>query len=145
MQRLEALTCAMALAPGVYARNRMFDLFTKVALSHARRRAMTLRGIVRHLGHACAVSVLPDNDRCAAGASPGSSQAARFILRYQIPQMSLERASSISRLELAIVRLLATRAQIPCLPASDADRTLVQNALMQLLLGNDEAQIAKAD
>jgi len=129
----------MALAPGVYARNRMFDLFNKAAISRARCRAITLRDIVRHLGHACAVSVLPDNDGFAAG----SSRAARFILRYQIPQMYLERVASISRLELAIVRLLATRAQISFLPADDADRTLVQDALMRLLLADDETQIAK--
>ena len=55
--RVEALTVAMALAPGVYARNRMFELFANAGVKRAKSRAATLRGIVKHLGRACALTL----------------------------------------------------------------------------------------
>jgi len=133
---LEALTCAMALAPGVYSRNRMFDFFAKAGIARAKCRAAVLRGIVRHLGHAHAVSLSPE-DAVASGESG-------FVLRYQIPQMRLERLAFISRLELAVLRLLATRASATCLPADDADHALVEDALARLLVKNDTSDIALA-
>ena len=50
---LEALTLAMALAPGVYARNRHFALFKQhPEVARARARAAVLRGLVRQLSGA---------------------------------------------------------------------------------------------
>ena len=40
-----ALTVAMAIAPGVYARNRMFAFYKHPGVARARARAATLRGM----------------------------------------------------------------------------------------------------
>lgn len=125
--RIEALTVAMALAPGVYARNRMFELFANFALRRAKSRAATLRGIVKHLGRACALTLVRE----------GGEQA--FVLRYQIPAMHLSRVVELSRVELATLRLLASRANVSCLPPEEGDRALVESTLARLLAAGDAA------
>lgn len=130
-RKLEALTVAMAIAPGVYARNRMFDFFNKAGVSRAKSRAATLRGIVRHLGRARAVTVAIDD------AVVGTPAGAEFVLRYQIPALRLSRVVELSRLELATLRVLAGKAGASCLPPDEADRALVDAALAQLLVSND--------
>ncbi len=129
--RVEALTVAMALAPGVYARNRMFDLFANVGVQRAKSRAATLRGIVRHLGRASSLALEPGGDG--------------FVLRYEIPVMSLSRVVELSRVELATLRVLASRASAPCLNADDEDRVLVDTSLARLLdAGGDTGNLARA-
>lgn len=117
--RIEALTVAMALAPGVYARNRMFALFKEPAVQRAKSRAATLRGIVKHLGRACAVTLVREN--------------ADFVLRYQIPVLRLVRVAELSRVELAALRVMASKAGAPCLHPEEGDKTLVETALARLL------------
>ena len=53
----EAVTVAMIVAPGVYARNRMFDFFRTASAKRARARAATVRGLVPQLARATAVTV----------------------------------------------------------------------------------------
>jgi len=131
--RVEALTVAMALAPGVYARNRMFDLFANVGVQRAKSRAATLRGIVRHLGRASSLVL--------ALALEGGG----FVLRYEIPVMSLSRVVELSRVELATLRVLASRAGAPCMSADDEDRALVDTSLARLLdAGGDTGNLARA-
>ena len=137
--RIEALTVAMALAPGVYARNRMFTLFANPAVQHAKSRAATLRGIVKHLDRACAVTLAREGE--------GRNAAAEidFVLRYQIPALRLTRVAELSRVELATLRLLASRAGASCLPPEDEDRTIVEAALARLMLaGGDSDTLARA-
>ncbi|AKV00903.1 hypothetical protein AKJ09_07566 [Labilithrix luteola] len=133
------MTVAMAIAPGVYARNRMFEFFNKAGVSRAKSRAATLRGIVRHLGRARAVTVAIDD------AVAGTPAGAEFVLRYQIPAIRLARVVELSRLELATLRLLAARAGASCLPPDEADRALVDAALAQLLVSGegDVARVTK--
>ena len=129
--RVEALTVAMALAPGVYARNRMFELFANVGVQRAKSRAATLRGIVRHLGRASSLTL----EREHAG----------FALRYEIPVMSLSRVVELSPVELATLRVLASRAGAPCMNADDEDRALVDASLARLLdADGDTGNLARA-
>jgi hypothetical protein len=137
--RVEALTVAMALAPGVYARNRMFDLFASAAVQRAKARAAALRGLVKHLARASDVSL---EEQASARALGGASD---FALRYQIPAMSLTRAVDLSRVELATLRVLAANAGVEALPLDGADRSLVDSALAQLLIaGGDTGNLARA-
>lgn len=129
--RIEALTVAMALAPGVYARNRMFELFANTGVKRAKSRAATLRGIVKHLGRACALTLERDSSEgCAARDANGQVD---FVLRYEISSMRLTRVVELSRVELAALRVLAARAGAPCLLPDDEDRALVETALTRLL------------
>jgi len=141
--RVEALTVAMALAPGVYARNRMFELFANAGVKRAKSRAATLRGIVKHLGRACALTLERDaSEGCAGRDATGQVD---FVLRYEIPLMRLTRVVELSRVELAALRLLAARAGAPCLPPDDEDRSMVERALARLLLaGGDTGNLARA-
>ncbi len=141
--RVEALTVAMALAPGVYARNRMFALFANPGVRRAKSRAATLRGIVKHLGRACALTL----ERNEADGSAGRDATGQidFVLRYEIPVMRLTRVVELSRVELAALRLLAMRAGAPALGADDDDRALVATALARLLLaGGETSDLARA-
>lgn len=129
-ERLESLTVAMALAPGVYARNRMFALFANPAVQRAKARAAALRGIVKHLGRATAITLAQDGE---------------FVLRYEIPTLRLSRVAELSRVELATLRLLAVRADArtdgtPCLAPEAEDRALVETALARLLLAGEEME-----
>lgn len=130
--RVEALTVAMALAPGVYARNRMFDLFAIVAVQRAKARAATLRGLLKQLGRASSLTLERQDDL-------------GFVLRYEIPAVSLSRTVELTRVELATLRVLASRAGAPCMSADHEDRTLVDTSLARLLdAGGDTGNLARA-
>ncbi len=136
--RVEALTVAMALAPGVYARNRMFELFASVGVQRAKARAATLRGIVKQLGRASALALEREGH-------DGGSGERGFVLRYEIPAMSLSRVAELTRIELATLRVLASRAGAPCMGAEDEDRVIVDTALARLLdAGGDTGNLARA-
>jgi hypothetical protein len=90
-----------------------------------------LRGIVKHLARASSLSLEP--------AELG------FVLRYEIPLISLSRVVELSRVELATLRVLATRAGAPCMNADDDDRVLVDTSLARLLdAGGDTGNLARA-
>jgi len=125
-RRIEALTVAMALAPGVYARNRMFSFFASSAVQRAKSRAATLRGIVKHLGRAGGITLTLE-----AGQS-------NSVLRYEIPSVRLSRVVELSPIELATLRLLASRAGATSLPPEDGDRTLIDTTLAGLLIAGAE-------
>lgn len=136
--RVEALTVAMALAPGVYARNRMFELFASAAVQRAKARAATLRGIVKHLGRASEVTLEREGSMRDVTGEPD------FVLRYQIPALSLSRVAELSRVELATLRVLAANAGVDALPLDASDRTLVETALARLLVaGGDTGNLAR--
>jgi hypothetical protein len=120
----------MALAPGVYARNRMFDLFASPAVQRAKSRAATLRGVVRQLGRA---------------SDPRLSGESEFVLRYEIPALRLARVVELTTVELATLRILAERAGVTCLASEASDRERVEGALARLLLaGGDTGNLARA-
>jgi hypothetical protein len=137
--RVEALTVAMALAPGVYARNRMFALFADAGVQRAKARAATLRGIVKHLGRACALTLERE------GPVRDATGEIDFVLRYQIPAMRLSRVAELTRVELATLRVLGARAGAACLPPDGDDRALVDATLARLLTaGGDTGNLARA-
>jgi len=120
---VEALTIAMAAAPGVYSRNRHFFLHERAETKVAKRRAALLRGILRHLPKACDLQV--------------SAEPARpVVLTYRLVDLSFERRCEISPVELACLRYLARRAGRPVPGASDegaeADTRAVEGVLARL-------------
>jgi hypothetical protein len=117
----EAVTVAMIVAPGVYARNRMFDFFRTTSAKRARARAATVRGIVPQLGRAKAVSVTESGE-------------GRWTLRYTIPAVNFTRVVELTCAELAALRIVAERANVHALPSNDGDRDLVAKSLAKLML-----------
>lgn len=134
----EALEVAMAMAPGVYARNRMFSFFERHDGKRARARALVLRGIVRHLARADVVTLE------LAGGEGATAADSRFILRYTLPSMHLSRAAELSRVELAVVRVLAGRAGTTCLAPEPDDHRCIDEALGHLLAVGDDARLPDA-
>lgn len=122
-KHVEALTVAMIVAPGVYARNRMFELFQSAGARRARTRAGIVRGIVPQLARATAVTV------------SGESRAGdtTYVLRYMVPAVRLTRVVELSAAELAALRLVAERSNIRTLPAGGGDKDLVARALAKLM------------
>jgi len=121
----------MALAPGVYSRNRMFQLFREPAVKRAKVRAASLRGIVAQLARASAVTLERDTS--------GRAGRVDHVLRYQIPAMRMTRVVELSAVELATLRIMAARARLACLPPDVADGGLVNVTLARLLEGSDDA------
>lgn len=117
----EAVTVAMIVAPGVYARNRMFDFFRSPSAKRARARAATVRGVVPQLGRAASVSVT------AAGEG-------RWTLRYVIPAVSFTRVVELTSAELAALRTVAERTGVHALPSTEDDKALVAKSLAKLML-----------
>jgi hypothetical protein len=122
-RRLEALTLAMAIAPGVYVRNRMFELFTHPSVVRARTRASVLRGVVRQLGLASDVTVETEV----------RSSETSYVLRYRIASMRMSRVVDLTRAELSAIRVLGAKAGLSCLPPDEEDRHRVDGALAHLL------------
>lgn len=119
---VESLTVAMALAPGVYSRNRMFALFAQAGVPRAKFRAATLRGLVKQLKNAQGITV--------------ESEGAEHVLRFQLPALRMSRVAQLTSLELATLRILAARAGLPCLPPEAEDRALVDATLARLIEGS---------
>lgn len=136
----EALCVAMAMAPSVYARNRMFAFFERYDGKRARARASALRGIVRHLARARKVTL----ERAFEGISSAGPCAARFVLRYELPSVHLSRAAELTRVELAVVRVLASRAGVTCLALEPDDPRCIDEVLHHLLSVGGEGRAAEA-
>ena len=126
-KHVEALSVAMAIAPGVYARNRMFDLFNLPGVQRAKTRAAIIRGIVAHLPRATTLSVTSEGGPRDARGEPV------WVLRYTIAELRLTRVVELSPTELSAVRVLAQRANIHALPAEANDKTVVDATLARLL------------
>lgn len=120
---VETLTVAMVIAPGVYARNRLFDFFTQEGARRARTRAALLRGIVRQLGRASSVLIHREE----------RGGEVVHVLRYAIPALRLSRVVELSSAELAVTRLLAEKANVHTLPSDAGDKALVDRVLARLL------------
>ena len=119
-----ALTVAMAIAPGVYARNRMFAFYKHPGVMRARARAATLRGMVRQLrglqGEVCDFAF-------QRGVGRGS-------VRYRIARLHLDRSVDLTELEAACFAYIAARAGVEAVSATADDRVLVESALKRLAL-----------
>jgi hypothetical protein len=122
----DALTVAMALAPGVYARNRLFSFFKDPRVKAARTRAGVLRGVVRQLG----TKQVQVESVCFGSAANGE-----VVLRYRIPALQYERTLELTALEAACLRVLAARAKVAGLDPLPGDRAMVDGALRRLAHG----------
>ena len=134
--RVEALTVAMALAPGVYVRNRMFDFFRRDSVRRARTRASALRGIVPQLARAQCITLTCDGEPRSPAGEPV------WVLRYAIPELRMSRVVELSPTELAALRMMATRAGVHALAADDADRARIDAALARLLESDQRAAVS---
>jgi hypothetical protein len=118
----DALTVAMALVPGMYARNRMFALHREPEVRRARARASMIRGVVRQL----------------TGAHGEIEELAlvRFgevsLLRYRLPQVRLERRVELTEIERACLIFLADRTGVRGLHATPEERAQIDAALKRL-------------
>jgi hypothetical protein len=130
--RVEGLTVAMALAPGVYTRNRMFAFFTQDYVMRARTRASVLRGIVPQLGRATNLSLT----------SEARGDGHVFVLRYAVTTLRLTRVVELTPVELSALRVLGGRAGLVALPPDESDRVVVERALAKLIVPDDSQSTA---
>lgn len=116
-----ALTVAMAVAPGVYARNQHFALHQRDEVKRAKKRAAFLRGALRHLPRAREVDLRVEANGVVH-------------LHYRVPELRFERNAELSPLEGACLRYLARRAGVQAFGSDDgdADRAAVERALAHL-------------
>jgi hypothetical protein len=141
-KQIEALTVAMIVAPGVYARNRMFELFSSPGARRARTRAGIIRGIVPQLARARAVTVSLE----ALGDRPkdrASNPPATFVLRYVVTAVRLTRVVELSAVELAALRRISERANVRVLPPAEGDAELITSALASLMDGDVAVDVAR--
>jgi hypothetical protein len=118
----EALTVAMALAPGVYSRNRHHTLHQDPRVRHARRRASLLRGLVRQLAGAEG----PLESVVMERTTP------YVLVRYRITRVGVDRVAQLTRIEAACVLHLASRAGIAGFEPTADDRAQLFVALHRL-------------
>ena len=118
----EALTVAMALVPGMYARNKLFAFHREPEVRRAKERAAMIRGVVRQLAG-------------AHGAIEGLAivrHGGIVELRYRVPQVHFERRVELTESEQACVAFLAARAGVTGLPETHEDRAHIDGALKRL-------------
>jgi hypothetical protein len=133
----EALTVAMAMVPGVYARNRHFALYADPRMRRARARASLLRGLARQLAGA-------EGPLDALAIERDTSVVA---LRYRVTHLGMRRMAALSPVEAACVFHLATRAGVPGIAPTGEDETRLFAALGRLAASGeavDEAIAAMA-
>ncbi|HVK64014.1 MAG TPA: hypothetical protein VM694_06055 [Polyangium sp.] len=111
---LEALLVALVLVPGTYSRNRFFALYTDPEAARVRRRAKLLRSVIAEVtqsdparrGHIVAI-----DERDDGGAT----------FTYVVPSLNLRRTTTLSELELAIVRYTLAHRAGSIAPATSPD------------------------
>src|SRR5690606_29794367 len=99
---LDGLLCALVLVPNSFSRNRFFSLFSHPEAHGVRRRASRLSSIVRHLaGHAEPEAVVVEE-------RPLCEE--RWLLRYRVPEVGMDRTAILGPLEEAVLRYALFRA-----------------------------------
>ena len=118
----DALIVAMALVPGMYARNKLFALHREPEVRRARARAAMIRGVVRQLagerGEPEAIALVRHGDVS--------------VLRFRIPQVSFERKVELTEIERSCLLFLATRAGVRGLHVTVEERAHIDAALKRL-------------
>ncbi len=112
----------MAVAPGVYARNRLFAFHKHPDVRRAKARAAILRGLVRQLSG-------------LQGATSGlviERTQGRAVVRYRVDSLRFERRTELSEVEAACLLYLAGRAGAGELRATAEDRALLHATLHRL-------------
>ena len=118
---VDALTAAMAMVPGLYSRNRMFERFERPDVRRARSRARMLRSLLRF--------VTREDSRLTVS-DVGDH---RHRLSYKLPQLRLERTVQMTEFELAVLRVMVSKGPCPAtLAEQPSDRPRVESALALL-------------
>ena len=125
---VESLTVAMAIAPGVYSRNRFFELFKTAEVRRARTRALVVRGIVQHL------TLLAREGSDVANALTVERRGARVGFRYRVAALHFERRTELSTLESACVLYLAEKGGVSGLAPTEGEKEAIRTALRRLSL-----------
>jgi hypothetical protein len=118
----EALVVAMALVPGMYARNKLFALHREPEVRRARARAAMIRGVVRQLA----------GERGPAEEVAMVRHGEVTLLRYRVPTVQFERRVELSEIERACVVYLATRAGVRGVHMTGEERAHIDAALKRL-------------
>lgn len=132
-REIEALTVAMIVAPGVYVRNRMFDLFDTPGAKRARVRSSVVRGILRQIARATTMSITTE----------ARGMETVWVLRYAIAELRMTRVVELTRGELAALRLVAERAGVHSLSADASDKDVVAAALAHLLSMSPSPEVSR--
>jgi hypothetical protein len=118
----EALVVAMALVPGMYARNKLFALHREPEVRRARARAAMIRGVVRQLA----------GERGAAEGVAFVRHGDVTVLKYRVPQVRFERRVELTEIERACLVFLAARAGVREVHVTHEERAHVEAALRRL-------------
>lgn len=131
---LDALFVAFVVAPGVYTRNRYFDLFEKAGTKRAQKRAQALLTALRHIGRLGrnAGEQLGISWEIVAGAPPLEDPTRPFRLLYAAPDLGLRREIHLAPLDVAVFRVVARSLGVPGAEPSERERALVDGALAKL-------------
>ncbi len=119
---LEALLCALILAPDTFSRNKFFQLFEDPEARRVRRRAARVRGIIRQL--------VGDGRSKAEIVGERVMNDGQVLLRYRVHDLDLYRSTALSELEAAALRYALARAGQQKLERADRDR--VEQAFARL-------------
>ncbi|HEX7668956.1 MAG TPA: hypothetical protein VF395_05215 [Polyangiaceae bacterium] len=119
---LDALLCALILAPQTFPRNRYFSLYDNAAGKRVRRRAARVRGIIRQL--------VGEGKQKAEITGETVLEDGRLLIRYEIQGLALHRTAALSALEAATFHYALHRAERG--PLETAERRLVERTLERL-------------
>jgi hypothetical protein len=119
---LDALLCALILAPNTFSRNRYFQLFEDPDARRVRRRATRVRGIIRQL--------VGDGKTQAEIVGERVMNDGQVLLRYRVEELDLSRSTALTGLEAAAMRYAMSKAGLGRLPREDRDR--VEEAFAKL-------------
>lgn len=118
----EALTVAMALVPGMYARNKLFSLHREPEVRRARARAAMIRGVVRQLA----------GERGPVEELALVRHGEVSVLRFRVPQVRFARRVELTDVERACLLFLAARAGVHGMHTGADERELLDAALKRL-------------
>jgi len=130
---LDALLCALVLAPNTFSRNKFFQLFEDPPARRVRRRATRIRGIIRQLaGEGRAKAEIVGERTMNDG---------QVYLRYRIADLDLYRSTALNALEAAALRYALWRAGKGKLDRSDREQVEAAFARLSgnLQLSDEEA------
>ena len=124
---LDALLCALILAPNTFSRNRFFQLFEQPKALRVRRRAARVRGIIRQLV----------GDGKSKGVVIGERvlNDGQVLLRYHVAELDLTRSTALTELEAAALRYALWRAGESKLDRADRQRVEAAFARLSKSLG----------